>query len=145
MSKTEKQKMLAGELYRPDAELAADQDATQAWLARYNAALAVAERHRLPLRGHCGVRPIATFYGQWDGQTHPEGISPNALARIVATEVEDGFNELCCHPGYADADLASSYTLERRTELETLCDPEVAALLGERGIGLVTFRELSAP
>jgi maltose O-acetyltransferase len=49
MNKTEKQKMLAGELYRPDAELAADQDATQAWLARYNAALAlpVAERHRL--------------------------------------------------------------------------------------------------
>jgi maltose O-acetyltransferase len=49
MNRTEKQKMLAGELYRPDAQLAADQDATQAWLARYNAALAlpVAERYRL--------------------------------------------------------------------------------------------------
>jgi maltose O-acetyltransferase len=49
LSKTEKQKMLAGELYRPDAELTADQGATQAWLARYNAALAlpVAARHRL--------------------------------------------------------------------------------------------------
>ena len=41
--------MLAGELYRPDAELAADQAASKAWLVRYNAALAstVSERHTL--------------------------------------------------------------------------------------------------
>jgi maltose O-acetyltransferase len=47
--KTEKQKMLAGELYRPDAELAADQAATKAWLVRYNAAFAepVSVRHAL--------------------------------------------------------------------------------------------------
>jgi maltose O-acetyltransferase len=47
--KTEKQKMLAGELYRPDAELAADQAATKAWLVRYNATLAepVSVRHAL--------------------------------------------------------------------------------------------------
>jgi maltose O-acetyltransferase len=49
LSKTEKQKMLAGELYRPDAELGADQAATKSWLVRYNAALAspVSERHAL--------------------------------------------------------------------------------------------------
>ena len=47
--KTEKQKMLAGELYRPDDELGAEQAAGKAWMARYNAALAlpVAERHAL--------------------------------------------------------------------------------------------------
>ena len=47
--KTEKQKMLAGELYCPDAELAADQAATKIWLVRYNAALAepVSVRHAL--------------------------------------------------------------------------------------------------
>jgi len=41
--------MLAGELYRPDAELGADQAATKAWLVRYNAALAlpVSQRHTL--------------------------------------------------------------------------------------------------
>ena len=41
--------MPAGELYRPDAELAADQAATKAWLVRYNAALAepVSVRHAL--------------------------------------------------------------------------------------------------
>jgi maltose O-acetyltransferase len=50
LNKTEKQKMLAGEMYRPgDAEIAADQAATKAWLVRYNAALAlpVSERHAL--------------------------------------------------------------------------------------------------
>ena len=39
MSKTEKQKMLAGELYRPDTELAIEQAATKDWIARYNAAM----------------------------------------------------------------------------------------------------------
>jgi maltose O-acetyltransferase len=47
--KTEKQKMLAGELYRADAELGAEQAAAKAWMARYNASLAlpVSERHAL--------------------------------------------------------------------------------------------------
>ena len=40
MTMTEKQKMLAGELYRPgDAELQADQATAKAWMVRYNAAL----------------------------------------------------------------------------------------------------------
>jgi maltose O-acetyltransferase len=53
LSKTEKQKMLAGELYRPDAELGAEQAVTKAWLARYNAALAspVSERRALLREG----------------------------------------------------------------------------------------------
>jgi maltose O-acetyltransferase len=47
--KTEKEKMLAGELYRPDAELGADQAAAKAWMVRYNASMAlpVSERHAL--------------------------------------------------------------------------------------------------
>jgi len=57
--------MLAGELYRPDAELGAEQAVNKAWLARYNAALAqpVSERHALLCErlGHVGkdavIRP----------------------------------------------------------------------------------------
>ena len=46
--KTEKQKMLAGELYRPgDPELQADLKATAAWLAAFNAALDPTERRDL--------------------------------------------------------------------------------------------------
>ena len=105
--------------------------------------VSVTERHGLPLRGHCDVRHIAMFYGQWNGESHLEHIGSSGFERIVATEVEDGFNELCCHPGYVDDELESSYTAERQTELATLCDPDVATLLGERGIRLATFREVS--
>jgi len=52
MTRTEKEKMLAGELYDPGApEIQADQAATKRWLVRYNAALdmAPAERRELLL------------------------------------------------------------------------------------------------
>jgi maltose O-acetyltransferase len=66
MTKTEKQKMLAGELYRPgDAELNADKKANKAWMATYNAALdrPVAERLALlkvqfgAVGADCVIRP----------------------------------------------------------------------------------------
>lgn len=45
MTRTEKQKMLAGELYHPaDPELLADLAAASAWMARFNAALAEPEQ-----------------------------------------------------------------------------------------------------
>ena len=50
MLRTEKQKMLAGELYdAADAELQADMTATMHWLARYNASIALSldERRKL--------------------------------------------------------------------------------------------------
>lgn len=47
MSKTEKQKMLAGELYDAgDAEIQADLAATREWLVRYNASLAMPSNER---------------------------------------------------------------------------------------------------
>jgi predicted glycoside hydrolase/deacetylase ChbG (UPF0249 family) len=101
-----------------------------------------AQRHTLPLRGFCDARPIRSFYGQWAGETHLEQVAVPGLARILAAEVRDGFNELCCHPGYAEPQLPSSYRLERRAELDTLCDPAVAALLRDRRIRLATFRDL---
>ena len=64
--RSEKDKMLAGELYRPaDPEIQADLAATKRWLARYNAALAepVETRHALLAErlGHVGrgavIRP----------------------------------------------------------------------------------------
>ena len=52
MARTERKKMLAGELYDPaDADLQAELAATQQWLARYNAALdkSMSERRTLLL------------------------------------------------------------------------------------------------
>ena len=63
---TEKQKMLAGELYRPsDPEILAELAATQSWLARYNATLGCStdEQHTLlrerfgAVGAGCIVRP----------------------------------------------------------------------------------------
>jgi predicted glycoside hydrolase/deacetylase ChbG (UPF0249 family) len=106
---------------------------------------AVAERNRLPLRAHSRVNFIGKFYAQWDGETHLEAIGPEALLRIIQTELQDGFNELCCHPGRADDQLESSYSLERQTELETLCHDDVAQAIEQLGIRLATFRDLPRP
>lgn len=106
--------------------------------------LAVARRYRIPLRGHCGVRHITSFYGRWDGEAHREQITPNALVRILSMELQDGISELCCHPGYPDEELESSYRAERETELHTLCEPGLAELLRECGIRLATFREVQS-
>ncbi len=47
---TEKQKMLAGELYNAgDTELVADRDAAAAWMTRYNASLAASAADRLAM------------------------------------------------------------------------------------------------
>jgi maltose O-acetyltransferase len=47
MSRSEKDKMLAGELYRPgDPEIQADQAATKQWLVCYNAALGLSAAER---------------------------------------------------------------------------------------------------
>ena len=104
---------------------------------------AFAERHGLPLRGYCGVHQIRSFYGQWEGETHLEQVGVTVLAEILATKVAEGFTELCCHPGYVDRDLASSYRLERRAELETLRDPALSGLVSRHHIGLATFRDLT--
>jgi maltose O-acetyltransferase len=62
LSKTEKQKMLAGELYRTDSELAAEQLATKAWITRYNAGLALplSERYTILCErlGHVGTDAV---------------------------------------------------------------------------------------
>ena len=50
MMRSEKQKMLAGELYRPgDPEIQADAAAAKAWLARFNASLAASPAERRAL------------------------------------------------------------------------------------------------
>jgi predicted glycoside hydrolase/deacetylase ChbG (UPF0249 family) len=58
----------------------------------------------------------------------------------------DGCAELMCHPGIYDADLERAATRlkgERQRELEALIAPEVARAVKERGIRLITFRELT--
>jgi predicted glycoside hydrolase/deacetylase ChbG (UPF0249 family) len=102
-----------------------------------------ARRHGLPLREHSPARYFSAFYGQWDGETHPEQISVENLLRMLASAPSEGITELSCHPGYVDPRFESVYHAEREMELKTLSDPRFREFIKERGIALITFREVS--
>ncbi|MBC6429521.1 ChbG/HpnK family deacetylase [Nostoc sp. HG1] len=105
--------------------------------------LNLAQQYRLPLREHSPVRYFPSFYGQWDGETHLEQISVENLVQMLETEVQEGFTELSCHPGYVDPEFSSTYAIERERELQTLCNPIIRSKLTELQIQLIGFRELA--
>jgi predicted glycoside hydrolase/deacetylase ChbG (UPF0249 family) len=105
---------------------------------RLPAFLEAARRWGAPLRGFSAVRRLSRFYGQWGGESHPEQIGVESLARMLESDVGDGVTELICHPGYADAQLDSSYAREREVEVATLCDPRIRCALATLGIELTT-------
>jgi predicted glycoside hydrolase/deacetylase ChbG (UPF0249 family) len=106
--------------------------------------LELARDHGFPLRGHSGVRYFSKFYGQWNGETHPEQISTDSLLAMLAAEFGEGITELSCHPGYVDADFDSPYLAERELELRTLCDSALPVALTQLGIQLIGFRDVPA-
>jgi hypothetical protein len=59
---------------------------------------------------------------------------------MLETKFPPGFTELSCHPGYFDPDFESAYSIERETELQTLCDPVIKEKLAELQIQLISFR-----
>ncbi len=101
----------------------------------------LASRCAIPLRDRSGVRYCSDFYGQWDGESHPEAVGAEALIRVLES-VGDGITELGCHPGRPDPDLASSYSAERELELRALCDGRVRGFVERQGIALVGFNEV---
>ncbi len=106
--------------------------------------LGVARQYGVPLREHCPVRYLSKFYGQWGGQTHLEQISVDSLLHMLRTDIQEGITELSCHPGYVDPDFPSAYSIERETELQTLCAPSIRTVLAEQRIHLVAFRDLGS-
>jgi chitin disaccharide deacetylase len=105
--------------------------------------LELAAEHGLPMREHSPVRYFSKFYGQWGGKTHLEQLSVESLARMLETEIDEGFNELSCHPGYADPDYPTGYSGEREAELRTLCDPRIREALAAESIQLVSYHDLA--
>jgi predicted glycoside hydrolase/deacetylase ChbG (UPF0249 family) len=104
-------------------------------------AAAIAAELGVPLRSR-DVRYEGGFYGQdGRGEPYPETISPPALVALLGS-LPPGWTELGCHP--AAGPVPSSYDRERRTELETLCDPVVREALADAGIELRSFADLSA-
>lgn len=104
--------------------------------------IAQAASYGVPVRGCSPVVRLGSFYGRWNGRTHPEQISVEGLIRILHGGLGDGVTELVCHPGYVDGLLASSYAGERETELETLCDHRVREAVRVAAVRLIGFRDV---
>ena len=104
-----------------------------------SAALAVATRLGIPLRGIAGgVTFCGNFYGHGPkASAFPEGISVENLLRLLR-ELRDGTTELSCHPGL-DECLDSCYRAERIVEVQTLCDPRVRETVMSEDIRLAGF------
>lgn len=103
-------------------------------------AAALATELGIPLRSR-EVRYEGGFYGQdGKGVPYPETIAPPALLSLI-TSLPPGWTELGCHPSAGP--VPSSYDGERRAELETLCDQRVRAALGDAGIELRSFLDLT--
>lgn len=94
----------------------------------------------VPVRGCTPeVRFCGRFYGQdRTGGPHRDGITPEALLRIIA-DLPTGITELGCHPGHA-AELVDAYAEEREEELRALCDSRVREAVRARGIRLLSYR-----
>jgi predicted glycoside hydrolase/deacetylase ChbG (UPF0249 family) len=106
--------------------------------------IAAAQRYSLPLREHSPVRYFSSFYGQWDGEPHPEQIGIENLLSMLRTELQTEFTELSCHPGYTGPDFNSPYNSEREIELQTLSDPRFVEFLNDQEIRLINFRDASS-
>jgi chitin disaccharide deacetylase len=82
------------------------------------------------------------FYGQSvKGEAVPEGITVEGLIDLLAL-LPPGTTEIGCHPALGD-DTGSAYGQERVRELETLCDPRVAAAIESEGIVLRSFAQIA--
>ncbi len=67
------------------------------------------------------------------------------LFRAIVGCVPEGTWELVCHPGYNDGDLGQVRTrlrASRQRELEVLMSPEARRIVEERGIQLISYRDL---
>ena len=102
----------------------------------------IARRYELPLREHSPARYFSSFYGQWDGDPHPEQIGIDNLLRMLEIELSDGILELSCHPGYTGDDFTSPYDSERELELRTLSDPRLREFLHARDVTLIDFGDV---
>jgi predicted glycoside hydrolase/deacetylase ChbG (UPF0249 family) len=106
-----------------------------------SAAIVIATELGVTLRDHTPqVQYCGGFYGQAArGEPWPEGISREGLLRLLS-KLPPGVSEIGCHPGFDD-DLPTMYCRERRREVETLCDAEIASEIRRLDIHLISFAD----
>jgi chitin disaccharide deacetylase len=109
-------------------------------IAAAGAVRAVAPRFRAISRKYGLVFP-----DHFRGLTVTGKVSATVLRSMIDT-LGEGTTEIMLHPGVNDDELARSGTRlrqQRETELAALLDPGVRSALHERGVRLITYRELN--
>lgn len=99
----------------------------------------------IPLRYDGTVRFVGGFYAQWRyGESEPAHVSARALQEMLRSEVEEGWTELSCHPGYCTPDYATSvYYADRELEVHTLTHASVRREIDRLGITLASYAALN--
>jgi predicted glycoside hydrolase/deacetylase ChbG (UPF0249 family) len=101
---------------------------------------ALVEPLGVPLRCESAVQFVGGFYAQWEWMvTDLDHISVSALQNILHDEVQGGWTEVSCHPGYITPDFSAIYLHEREEEIRTLTNPCIRQTLDELGIQLVNY------
>ena len=96
----------------------------------------------VPLRGDGKVRFVGGFYAQWEWKvTNLAYISPAFLQKMLREEVDDGWTEFSCHPGYIAANDGWVYAGEREEEIRTLTDRRIPKTIQELGIHLAGYSD----
>lgn len=97
----------------------------------------------VPLRGDGRVACVGGFYAQWEWLvTDLRHVSLEFLCELLHDEVDEGWTELSCHPGFLSPDYSGPYGVEREAELRTLTDPRLRDALAREGIRVGTYRDL---
>ena len=76
------------------------------------------------------------------------GTLDESLFHAIAETIPEGTWEFVCHPGYNDNDLQNANTRlrqSRETELRVLTLPAARQILEQKGIQLISYRDLIAP
>lgn len=79
------------------------------------------------------------------GLARTGSINALGLCTLIDT-ISDGTTEIMLHPGICDADLAQSGSrlqMHREAELDALIAPHVKEIIAERGVRLITYREVN--
>jgi hopanoid biosynthesis associated protein HpnK len=72
-------------------------------------------------------------------------LGPARLSELIE-RVQEGSTEIMLHPGICDGDLrntGSRLQVQRQNEMDGLLAPEVRRVIDERGVRLITYRELA--
>ena len=97
------------------------------------------------LRGDGRVRFAGGFYGQPEWLvTDLTCLSVSAFLSVACEDVEAGWLEMGCHPGYVTAGFDSVYNIERQTEVATLKDPSLRVLLADAGYVLASYKDYAS-